>query len=224
MCGYYETRLAAESLRRCYELAPPRVQQYLRAEIDYLVELLRPGDIVLELGCGYGRVMADLAAAASFVVGVDTSQASLGLARRHLADRPNCLLACMDAGRLAFADDSFDAAVCIQNGLSAFHADRHCVVREALRVTRRGGKAFFSTYSDRFWDHRLEWFARQAEAGLIGEIDYHRTREGTIVCRDGFEASTVRPVEFAALLGGLDVGLTVAEVDDSSLFYVLTKR
>jgi SAM-dependent methyltransferase len=135
----------------------------------------------------------------------------------------NCLLACMDASRLAFATGSFDAVVCIQNGLAAFHVDRRQVVREALRVARRGGQVFFSTYSDRFWEHRLAWFARQAEAGLIGEIDYEHTSGGTIVCRDGFEASTVRPAEFTALLDGLDVALAVVEVDESSLFYVLVK-
>jgi SAM-dependent methyltransferase len=224
MRGYYETRLAAEALRRCYELAPARVQQYLHSEIYYVINRLRPSDRVLELGCGYGRVMVDLAGVAAHVVGIDTSKASLGLARRQLADRPNCLLACMDASHLAFLEESFDAVVCIQNGLSAFHADRRRVVREALRVTRRGGKVFFSTYSDRFWEHRLAWFARQAEAGLIGEIDYERTGEGTIVCHDGFQASTVGPEEFAALLVGLDVELAVTEVDESSLFYVLVKR
>jgi SAM-dependent methyltransferase len=223
MRGYYETRLAAESLRRCYELAPARVQQYLCAEIDYVVERLRPDESVLELGCGYGRVMVDLAGAAASVVGIDTSKASLGLARRQLAHRPSCLLACMDASHLAFVEESFDAVVCVQNGLSAFHADHRRVVREALRVTRQGGNVFFSTYSDRFWEHRLAWFARQAEAGLIGEIDYERTGGGTIVCHDGFQASTVGPEEFAALLDGLDVELAVVEVDESSLFYVLVK-
>jgi 2-polyprenyl-6-hydroxyphenyl methylase/3-demethylubiquinone-9 3-methyltransferase len=224
MRGYYETRLAAESLRRCYELASARVQQYLRAEIDYVVERLRPDDTVLELGCGYGRVMVDLSGAAAHVVGIDTSKASLELARRQLADRPNCLLARMDASHLAFVEGSFDVVVCVQNGLSAFHADRRRVVREALRVTCQGGKVFFSTYSDRFWEPRLAWFARQADAGLIGEIDYERTGEGTIVCRDGFQASTIGPEEFGALLDGLDVELAVTEVDTSSLFYGLVKR
>lgn len=223
MSGYYETRLAAESLRRCYELAPARVQRYLRAEIDFVVEQLRPTDIVLELGSGYGRVMDDLAAAVACVVGVDTSEASLGLARRQLAGRRNCVLARMDASRLAFVDESFDAVVCVQNGLSAFHADSRRVVREALRVTRPGGRAFFSTYSDRFWEHRLAWFARQAEAGLIGPIDYGRTGAGVIVCLDGFRASTVSREEFAALLDGLGVEPAVVEVDESSLFYILVK-
>jgi hypothetical protein len=38
---YYAERLAAEKLRRCYEIAPPRVRQYLRAELDFALERFR---------------------------------------------------------------------------------------------------------------------------------------------------------------------------------------
>ena len=50
-------RLSAERLQRCYELAPPEVQAYLEAEVQYLQAATSPGARVLELGCGYGRVL-----------------------------------------------------------------------------------------------------------------------------------------------------------------------
>jgi 2-polyprenyl-6-hydroxyphenyl methylase/3-demethylubiquinone-9 3-methyltransferase len=222
MAGYYARNLSAELLERCYEIAPPRVQQYLQAEIQFVVDRL-PGDaIVLDIGCGYGRAMVHFAASAAFVVGIDTSRPSLRYARRLLDATPNCLLACMSAGRIDFVDGSFDAVVCIQNGLSAFHIDRERIVREALRVTRPGGTAYFSTYSDRFWEHRLEWFELQASAGLIGPIDRERTENGLIVCTDGFEATTVRPAEFRELVAHANAELEVVEVDESSTFYVLS--
>ncbi|MGD1011431.1 MAG: class I SAM-dependent methyltransferase [Acidimicrobiales bacterium] len=223
MPGYYARKLAAESLRRCYEIAPPRVQQYFRAEIDFAVARLGSDDIVLDLGCGYGRTMIQLAEAAAFVVGVDTSRRSLLDARKFLDAKPNCLLARMDASHLDFVEGSFDAVVCLQNGLSAFHVDKGKVVREALRVTRPGGSAYFSTYSDRFWEHRLAWFEQQASAGLVGPLDRERTRDGVVACTDGFESTTVRPVEFRELVAHLDAGLEIVEVDESSVFYVLSK-
>ena len=54
---YYKEHLAAERLQQCYQLAPPRVEQYLRAEVEFVVARLRPDDVVLDLGCGYGRTM-----------------------------------------------------------------------------------------------------------------------------------------------------------------------
>jgi len=74
---YYSDFLAAESLRRCYEIAPPRVARYLKAEIEHVLAVIKPSDAVLELGCGYGRVIGRLLGKARKVVGIDTSKASL---------------------------------------------------------------------------------------------------------------------------------------------------
>jgi len=223
MSGYYADRLSARRLERCYQIAPPRVRRYLAAEIEYVVRRVGPEDRVLELGCGYGRVLAPLAEAARWVVGVDTSVASLRLGRRRSAGAARPALAAMDAVRLGFKDCAFDCVVCVQNGISAFHVEPTALVREAVRVTRRGGKFLFSTYSSRFWDARLDWFRRQARAGLVGEIDEARTADGVIVCKDGFRATTVSPEEFLALTEGLEVERRIEEVDGSSLFCELTR-
>jgi hypothetical protein len=37
MPGYYTKRLAAERLRACYDLAPPRTKAYLEAEIEFVL-------------------------------------------------------------------------------------------------------------------------------------------------------------------------------------------
>ncbi len=58
--SYYSDKLAAERLQRCYELAPPAVQRFLEVESQYVRQRIRPTDRVLELGCGYGRVLEDL--------------------------------------------------------------------------------------------------------------------------------------------------------------------
>lgn len=157
------------------------------------------------------------------MVGIDTSESSLPLARERLGGLANCLLARMDASSLAFVDGSFDAVVCIQNGISAFHVDQRELIRESLRVLKPGGAAMFCSYSDRFWKHRPACFEAQAAAGFIGEIDAERTGDGVIVCTDGLTLTTVRPAEFADLIAGLDVQAESTEVDESSWFYMLRK-
>jgi len=52
-------------------------------------------------------------------------------------------------------DGSFDAVVCIQNGISAFQVDPFELVSESVRVARDHGIIFFSTYSEKFWHDRL---------------------------------------------------------------------
>ena len=221
--GYYDGKLAAARLRRVYDLASPRVRQYLEAELEYVLNRLEPGDVALELGCGYGRVLGPLAARARLAVGVDTSFASLALAREELAPYDKVRLVQADAARLGCRDNVFDVVACIQNGISAFHVGPGELMAEAVRVTRPGGLALFSSYAAAFWEDRLAWFEAQAAEGLLGEIDYARTGGGVIVCRDGFTATMFAPEDFRVLAASLGVEARVEEVDGSSVFCEIAK-
>nr|CAI78842.1 hypothetical protein fc20 [uncultured bacterium] len=224
MKDYYAQRLSAQQLQRCYEIAPPRVRRYLDAEIKHVLARIGASDAVLELGCGYGRVLERLAARAEALVGIDTSASSLQAARRFLSAFPNCRILEMDAAALEFPDQTFDVVVCIQNGISAFHVDQRTLIAESIRVTRPGGRVLFSSYSERFWQQRLEWFRLQSDHGLLGEIDWNATRDGTIVCKDGFKATTVAPDEFRSLTAGFNVRRRIEEVDESSVFCELVPQ
>jgi len=127
-------------------------------------------------------------------------------------------LLCMDAASMGFAGGSFDCTLCLQNGISAFGVDPLILLREAVRVTRPGGRVLFSSYAERFWPHRLEWFEAQAAHGLIGEIDQRVTGNGVIVCRDGFRATTVAPGYFREMAAKVGIRAEISEVDGSSVF------
>ncbi len=222
--GYYTARLGGERLRRVYDLAPRRIRRYLRAEVKFVLDHVSAGGRVLDLGCGYGRVIPDLLEKAGRVIGIDNARASLILASARLHGRRRSALAAMDAARLGFKPASFETVICIQNGLSAFKAPPRKILEEALRVTRPGGCVLASTYADAFWEDRLEWFRLQANEGLVGEIDEKRTRRGEIVCRDGFRATTFSPDDLRRLSRGLGASVEIKEVDGSSLFCVLRAR
>ncbi len=223
MTGYYAERLSGRRLQRCYELASPRVRQYLDAEIRHVVSRLRSSDVVLELGCGYGRVAFRLAEVARRVVGIDTADASLALARELAAPGMPCAFSQMDATDLGLAVDTFDVVVCVQNGVCAFGVEPESLLREALRVTRPGGVLLFSTYADRFWPHRLAWFRTQAAAGLVGPIDDEASGNGVIVCADGFRAGRLTPGDWTRLCSKIGLDPRITEVDGSSLFCEVTK-
>jgi 2-polyprenyl-6-hydroxyphenyl methylase/3-demethylubiquinone-9 3-methyltransferase len=224
MGSYYSEALSGRRLQRCYRIAPPRVKQYLEAEIRYVLDRLRGDDVVLELGCGYGRVALRLAEVAKRVVGIDTAEESIALARELAGEGGRCEFLIMDALDLRFPDDSFEAVVCVQNGVCAFGVDRQALLGEAWRVTREGGRLLFSTYSASFWKHRLAWFEAQADEGLIGRLDRKATVDGVIVCEDGFRAGQLKPNEMKSLCSGLGVDCEIAEVDRSSLFCEIVKR
>lgn len=222
VAGYYDRTLAGDRLRRCYEVAPPAVRRYLEAEIAHVHSWTRHARTVLELGCGYGRVLRELAREPELIVGIDTSSVSLELAKSYLADVGPVNLALMDAVQPGFGAGTFDVVCCIQNGVSAFAVDQRRLLSSAVALTRPGGTVLFSSYADRFWPARLEWFRIQAAEGLVGEIDEAATGDGVIVCRDGFRSTTVGPTRFSELTDGLGSRIRVREVDGSSVFCEIT--
>lgn len=222
MDQYYSEKLSAAKLKRCYEIAPPRVRQYLKAEVNHVLKKVRSSDIILEMGCGYGRVIKYICPHVKTIFGIDTSVSNLKMARYELHLCPNIHLARMNAVSMGFADKVFDITICIQNGLSAFKVDQTMLIKEAVRVTKSGGKALFSSYSEKFWNDRLEWFRMQADEGLLGKIDEEQTGKGIIVCDDGFRAVTISPDDFICLAQKAGVRAEIAEVDNSSVFCEIT--
>lgn len=218
---YYFKKLSANRLKKCYDVASPRIQQYLNEEINFVLQFIKPEMKVLELGCGYGRVLKILADHAKTVVGIDTSQESLDLAHEHLGSKSNFKLHNMNAEKLEFQNETFDLVIGIQNGISAFKVDPTKLVLESLRVTKKNGYVLFSSYSENIWDARFEWFEKQSEEGLLGEIDYKKTGEGVIVCKDGFKATTYSIIDFENLMCKLQLDADIVEVDNSSVFCII---
>jgi SAM-dependent methyltransferase len=105
---------------------------------------VRAGARVLEVGCGSGVVVRDLAAMVGRrgeVVGVDTSRAVLSAARRLCPRAPGCARVTLRVGdghRLPFAAERFDTTLAITVILHV--ATPVSFVREMARVTRPGGR------------------------------------------------------------------------------------
>ena len=222
--NYYSKNLNTSKLQKCYKIAPPRIQQLLTAEIDFVLAKLSKDDIVLDLGCGYGRVAIELANRAKKIIGIDISQGNIELAKSLHQQADNLEFYKMNAVDLNFPAEIFDVSICIQNGISAFKEDPYLLLKEALRVTKKGGVLLFSTYSDKIWQDRLHWFQLQADENLLGEIDYEQTKDGIIVCKDGFKAITYSENEFLKLAAEFNVNATIYEVDSSSIFCEIKKK
>lgn len=220
--NYYDQSLNAQKLYRVYQSKYPRVAQYLAAEISYVKNHLQGTERILELGAGYGRIMKELAPFCGSIVGIDISKDNVAFGREYLKAVENADLMVMDAHRLSF-EEHFDVILCLQNGLSAMKIEPMSYIKEVLELLRPGGKAFFSSYSPNFWEHRLAWFAEQAEKGLLGELDMEKTKDGVIVCKDGFRATTCSPEDMDKIGRASGYRYQVTEVDESSIFLVVEK-
>jgi ubiquinone/menaquinone biosynthesis C-methylase UbiE len=99
------------------------------------------GDHVLEVGCGTGVVLRDVAAlvgARGEVVGVDPSRRVIAAARDLCRAHRRIGFRVADGVRMPFRDGRFDATLAITVVLHV--ADPLALVREMARVTRPGGR------------------------------------------------------------------------------------
>ena len=211
---YYAKKLGGIRLEKVYDLASPRVCRYLRAEIDHISSMLEPGHIILELGCGYGRVLSELSDWVKEAWGIDNSSESLALAAKRY---PDMHIRQMDAGCMAFEDDTFDLVFGVQNFISVCKVEPEQLLFEAMRVTKSGGKVLLTSYAPQFWSHRLEWFQNQADHGLLGEIDNEATGNGVIICKDGFKSTTFNLSDFIKLASSCNVEADFYTIDNSSV-------
>lgn len=99
-----------------YHLNP--FAQNTEAEVAFLVDLLqlRPGDRVLDMGCGTGRHAIALAQIGALVTGVDVSEGMLDQARQRASDA-GVEVEWVHADGTAYRSDLlFDAALCLCEG------------------------------------------------------------------------------------------------------------
>ncbi|MEA4961427.1 class I SAM-dependent methyltransferase [Lutispora sp.] len=222
MSNYYVHNLNSTKLFQVYQTKYPRVERYFDEEINFVRRNLHGGENVLEVGAGYGRIMKELAQFAACIVGIDISAESVEFGKDYIKECRNCSIQVMDAHNLEFGEE-FDVVMCLQNGLSAMKGQPMHLIRQCMKVLVPGGKAYFSTYSDKFWEHRLAWFYEQADKGLLGEIDTEKTQNGIIVCKDGFTAITFSEDALRKLGEESGYPYSIEEVDESSLFLILEK-
>lgn len=136
------------------------LQPWIVAEIRRVCQ--RNAVRVLDVGCGAGFLANELARNGFKVTGIDASERSLDVARRH-DGTGSVVYQSGDALHLPFPDRSFEVA-CAMDFLE--HVERPAqVVSEAARVLAPGGIFFFHTFNRNLLSWLIvikgvEWFVR----------------------------------------------------------------
>ena len=223
--NYYAKNLNACRLQDVYQTQLPAVQTYLDSEIASVRGMLSGTERVLELGAGYGRIMRELSPYCGHITGIDISEDNVAFGREYLKEAQNADLLTMDAHRIVANSfgSTFNMVLCLQNGLSAMKAEPLGFIGMMLSLLVPGGKAIISTYSEKFWQHRLAWFIEQADKGLLGEVDPKQSRDGIIVCKDGFQSRSHTPEQLTEIGRSTGYPYEIVEVQEASLFLIITK-
>ncbi|MBW2964575.1 class I SAM-dependent methyltransferase [Candidatus Woesearchaeota archaeon] len=141
---------------RAISLPSPALKNLLDAEVEFLKRMIEPGRSVLEVGCGFGRLLIGICDRCRIVAGIDFSRSLLDKARQQLSIFNNTSLHEMDASSLSFSDESFRYTICMENTFGNMPGMELRVLSEMKRVTKKGGMIILSVFSEKARDMQVE--------------------------------------------------------------------
>ena len=106
-----------------------------------IATLVKPGDRVLDLGCGTGTLAHLLMENGATVVGIDNNEGMLNIARQK---NPRAVYLHLDIAQLdeCFAEGSFDVVVSTLVFSELKEAERRFALRQVMRLLKPTGKAY----------------------------------------------------------------------------------
>jgi ubiquinone/menaquinone biosynthesis C-methylase UbiE len=137
---------------------------------DLLCPRIRGTDVVMDLGCGIGRVARYVARCCSSLWAVDASERMLSLARKRLEGLPNISFARSEGTRIpSIESGSVDFVYSILTLQHLEREDSFLLLCDVRRVLRPGGSAFF-TFPNLLSDVYLNAFLEYAEKGEVNNL------------------------------------------------------
>jgi ubiquinone/menaquinone biosynthesis C-methylase UbiE len=161
---------SVEGYQRFVESGGRDVSPRLHRALD--LAAIRPGQRVLDIACGRGEVVLQSALRGANAVGIDYAQAAVSIAHQALSkhdERARTAVARMDATRLAFAPESFDAAFMLDFVEHVYQADLESSLREVRRVLKAGGRLVIHTSPNRVFEETVyRYYVRNVHRGVLG--------------------------------------------------------
>jgi len=140
-----------ENIWQPQNLQEAKTQIYLKTDFEAggqkdaerLKKYVTTNSVVLDVGCGIGRVIKWLAPSVKELYGVDSSAQMLTLALQYLPKLPNVTLHLDSAENLRFHNDTFDFVYSILTLQHISKSATQLAVKEMVRVTKPGGRVLF---------------------------------------------------------------------------------
>jgi len=154
----------------------------LLTNLEFLaqIDLLKPEDKILEIGCGIGTVVYELSKKGHDIIGIDISSEAIEYGRNKYVD---IHLEVQAAETLPYEDESFEVVLSFDLFEHIAEIDKH--ISEVKRVLRPGGYYLFQTPNkcsniiyETLWTKSLQWRRYHPSLHSPGQLKRRMARHG----------------------------------------------
>jgi len=172
----------------------------------YALPDLHKGAKVLELGCGNGKNLVEMARRGWDVIGIDASPEAVRLSKEALAQMDiSAEVQVADAAALPFGDNKFDAVFAFHIFDHALEKERRAMAVEALRALKNGGTLYFRGFSTgdmRFGagGKEMEPHTLRRESGILYHY-FEAPEMEALFCGAGFAMEEIKKESWQVRIG-----------------------
>ncbi len=174
-------------------------------EKEFLFGGVSKDSVVLDIGCGLGRVVKVLAPLSKKVIGIDNDQEAINKTKEEVKNFDNVEILLEDAEKLSFEDKMFDIVDCMGGTISNLGETKEKVFSEIKRVLKDDGLFFCSSWNDDALEERLKFY----EKYYSGQYEVNKDT-GYVVVSDKFISEQFSKEKITSLLE--ENGFNVLEV------------
>jgi len=129
-----------DSLAERYDLGDVT---YHHVRKEFLQTIHKDYQIVLDVGCGSGKLLKDICSFSNYAVGLDLSKRILKVAQCRIRQEDNCELILGDVEALPFKDEAFDLIACTE--VIEHVPSPLIMLQEVVRIMEKEGMLFLTT-------------------------------------------------------------------------------
>ena len=201
---------------------PELIKRFFSEELTFLQnnffgKVVEQNSNILEIGCGYGRLLKILREHAGRLVGIDFSRTMIDKAKLNIENKTNVEVYLMDGVRLQFADEIFDNVICFAQTFGNMPGIEADVLREMKRVTKIGGKVIVNVFSEIMKEAQAENYRRLGFTNVSDDGTGFHTDEG-------FYSRRFTREQLTELFIGVGLDCTISQFSISNYLAVALKQ
>lgn len=158
---------------------PPKlIQEFLDGEINFLKSYIKDKKDILEVGCGYGRLIKVLAPKSKKITGIDFSEPLLMRAKKNLSKTKNAKLLLMDGKKIDLPQNSYDYVLCLDSSFGNMPGIELRVIKQMKKICKKDGEIIISVFSQNAKKAQIQNYKRIGLKNITNNGKAIHTAEG----------------------------------------------